>query len=243
MLCEATVGVGIPMDHYVKIFFDNAHCVASFTLLSQRTILLHTRMHSGRMRTARSSSCPERRGLHSPWEQTPLPGSRPPQTRHPPWTRPPLPGTPGPDPPPRPDTPLDQAAPWTRPPYDQAPPPPETEFLTHASETRMHPSRMQTGCSLTVCQGGAWSQGGCLVQGVHGPGGVHGPEGAWSRGMCLVPGGSGIPACTEADPPPVNRITHTSKNITLATTSLRPVNITLPQTSFAGSKNTFSLIF
>ena len=34
--------------------------------------------------------------------------------------------------------------------------------------------------------------------------------------------GLGIPACTEADPP-VNRITHTCKNITLATTSLRPV--------------------
>ena len=38
----------------------------------------------------------------------------------------------------------------------------------------------------------------------------------------LLPGGSGIPACTEADPP-VNRITDTSKNITLAATSLRLV--------------------
>ena len=36
-------------------------------------------------------------------------------------------------------------------------------------------------------------------------------------------GGGGIPACTEADPPPVDRITDTSKNITLASTSLRPV--------------------
>ena len=36
-------------------------------------------------------------------------------------------------------------------------------------------------------------------------------------------GGGSIPACTEADPPPVDRITDTSKNITLATTSLRPV--------------------
>ena len=34
--------------------------------------------------------------------------------------------------------------------------------------------------------------------------------------------GEGIPACTEADPP-VNRMIDTSKNITLATTSLRPV--------------------
>ena len=42
-----------------------------------------------------------------------------------------------------------------------------------------------------------------------------------SWGVCFL-GGVGIPACTEADPP-VNRITDTSKNITLATTSLRPV--------------------
>ena len=35
-------------------------------------------------------------------------------------------------------------------------------------------------------------------------------------------GGGGIPACTEADPP-VNRMTNRCKNITLATTSLRPV--------------------
>ena len=39
---------------------------------------------------------------------------------------------------------------------------------------------------------------------------------------CLLRGG-GIPACTEADPPAVNRITDTSKNIALVTTSLRPV--------------------
>ena len=34
--------------------------------------------------------------------------------------------------------------------------------------------------------------------------------------------GGSIPACTEADPP-VDRITDTSKNVALATTSLRPV--------------------
>ena len=179
------------MDHYVKIFFDNAHCVASFTLLSQRTILLHTRMHSGRMRTARSSSCPERRGLHSPWEQTPLPGSRPPRpdtphgpdtppTRHP-WTR--LPD----QTPPGPDTPLGPGIFW-----DQTPP--QTEFLTHASETRMHSSRMHTGCSLTVCQGvpgpgrvpgpgGAWSRGGAWSQGGMVLGGVPGPRGWWYPSM------------------------------------------------------------
>ena len=61
--------------------------------------------------------------------------------------------------------------------------------------------------------GSAWSggdlpgPGGCLP----GPGG-----GAWS--------GGGIPACTEADtPPPPCGQTHACKNITLATTSLRPV--------------------
>ena len=54
--------------------------------------------------------------------------------------------------------------------------------------------------------------------------------GSPGRGVLLsvgVPpscGGGSIPACTEADPP-VDRITDTSKNITLATTSLRPVNI------------------
>ena len=68
----------------------------------------------------------------------------------------------------------------------------------------------------------AWS-GGCLP----GPGGVclvlggclPGPGG----GVCLVQGGSGIPACTEADTLPPCGQTHTCKNITLATTSLRPV--------------------
>ena len=43
-------------------------------------------------------------------------------------------------------------------------------------------------------------------------------------GVCQVLGGYGIPACTEADTlPPVDR--HTCKNITLAKTSFRPVNI------------------
>ena len=62
--------------------------------------------------------------------------------------------------------------------------------------------------------GGLPGQGGCL------PG--------WG-GVCLVGGvlpglgGSGIPACTEADTLPPCGQTHTCKNITLATTSLRPV--------------------
>ena len=49
--------------------------------------------------------------------------------------------------------------------------------------------------------------------------GMHGLGGAWSTGWCMVLGG--IPACTEADNPPVNRMTNRCKNITL------------PQTSFA----------
>ena len=44
--------------------------------------------------------------------------------------------------------------------------------------------------------GGVLLLGGCLVGGVWHPGGV-----------CLVRGGSGIPACTEADTPPVDRHT------------------------------------
>ena len=102
----------------------------------------------------------------------------------------------------------------------------------------MHSSRMRTGRSLTVCcsllhaGGGGVSlvQGGvCLVGG----------GSPWSRGglpglggVCLVPGGvclvRGVSAWSlvglPGDPlPPVDRITDTCKNITLATTSLRPV--------------------
>ena len=70
--------------------------------------------------------------------------------------------------------------------------------------------------------GSAWSRG--VLPGLRGvlpAGGVclvlrgvlPGPGGG---GVCLVPGGS-------LETPPVNRITDTCKNITLATTSLRPV--------------------
>ena len=68
--------------------------------------------------------------------------------------------------------------------------------LDQMLKTRMHSSRMRTSRSLTVCQ-------------------------SLLRGGVSAPGG-GIPACTEADSP-VNRMTDTSKNITLAITSLRPV--------------------
>ena len=70
-----------------------------------------------------------------------------------------------------------------------------------------------------VCsRGGVSAPGECLLRG-----GVCFWGGVCSQGVS-APGGGGIPACTEADPP-VNRITDTSKNITLATTSLRPVII------------------
>ena len=87
-----------------------------------------------------------------------------------------------------------------------------------------------------VWGGSAWSGGGgvCLVPGgVSDPGGLPGLGGALpgrggalsgpGGGWCVWPGG-GIPACTEADtPPPPRGQTHACKNITLATTSLRPV--------------------
>ena len=87
----------------------------------------------------------------------------------------------------------------------------------------MHSSRMRIGRSLTVCR--SIPGGGVIPRGCASGGGVL-PAGVCFLGECVLPGGGGIPACIEADPPPpVNRITDTSKNITLATTSLRPVNI------------------
>ena len=70
--------------------------------------------------------------------------------------------------------------------------------------------------------GGVSGSGGCLLWGVSALGGVSAPGGLLQGG--LLPGG-GIPACTEADTPPVNRMTDRCKNITLATTSLRLVII------------------
>ena len=80
----------------------------------------------------------------------------------------------------------------------------------------------------------AWSGGGCLVQGgsclVRGVG-VYLP-GPGGGGTCLVRGGvptrsqgwgEGVPG--QVLPPPVNRMTHTCKNITLAKTSFRPVKM------------------
>ena len=71
------------------------------------------------------------------------------------------------------------------------------------------------GCSW----GGVWSEGACSHGGMPAPG--------WSgpRGVPALAGGGGvIPACNEADPPPVNRMTDRCKNITFAT-SLRTVKL------------------
>ena len=63
----------------------------------------------------------------------------------------------------------------------------------------------------------------CLVRGagVSGPGGVC----AWSGGVCLSALWDTTPPDQAHHPPPVNRMTNRCKNITLATTSLRPVNM------------------
>ena len=77
--------------------------------------------------------------------------------------------------------------------------------------------------------GGVWSGGlVCLVQG---RGVVCLVWGwcVWSRGVCAWSGGSASVPCGIPPPrpctPPVNRMTNKCKNITLATTSLRPVII------------------
>ena len=77
----------------------------------------------------------------------------------------------------------------------------------------MHSSRMRTGHSLTVC----WS----LLPG----GGVHASRGAMLPGGVCASGGVVSQHALRQTPPPVDRITDTSENITLATNSFRPVKI------------------
>ena len=88
-------------------------------------IFINTRMHSSRMRTARSSSH-RGGGLHQapswdqapPQDQAPFQDQAPPWTRHPPRSRPPSPGT---------------GTPPTRHPPEQEPPKPGTpRGQTHA---------------------------------------------------------------------------------------------------------------
>ena len=118
--------------------------------------------------------------------------------------------------------------------------------------TRMHSSRMRTACLLPVsrsmhCSGG----GGCVpapggmgvpARGVPGPGGVPGPRGCTCPGACTCLGGvpgswgwvyllGGVPA-QGVDLPggvPAQVLPPCEQN--------RCKSITLPQTSFAGSKN------
>ena len=121
--------------------------------------------------------------------------------------------------------------------------------------TRMHSSRMRTGRSLTVCcsllpgAGGVClvPGGGCLPARSQGGFSLPGPRGvlpARSQGGGLPArsqgGGFSLPGprggCPET--PPVNRITHTCKNVTLATTSLRPVKTVLQTTKLLGRRST-----
>ena len=75
----------------------------------------------------------------------------------------------------------------------------------------MHSSRMRTVRNSSCLLGGACSRG----EGVCSGGGCLLP------GVCLLLGGGGIPACTEAEPPPCGQ-TDRCKNITF-TTSLQTV--------------------
>ena len=76
--------------------------------------------------------------------------------------------------------------------------------------------------------GGWWGSG--PGRGVSGPGGVWSQGGVWSRGggWCVVPGRLVSQHALRQKPPPVNRMTNMCKNITLDTTSLRPVKTQIP---------------
>ena len=78
-----------------------------------------------------------------------------------------------------------------------------------------------SGVGLPGQGGSPWSGGVGGVGVSLGPGGIL----PWSGGFCLVRGGSPCPGgvLPAWRLPPVDRITDTCKNITLATTSLRPV--------------------
>ena len=88
---------------------------------------------------------------------------------------------------------------------------------------------MRTGRSLTGGGGGVSARGEGEKR-VSAPRGVSAPGGCLLLDGCLLPGGGGVPCFRGGvsqhalrQTPPVNRITDTSKNITLITTSLRPI--------------------
>ena len=93
-------------------------------------------------------------------------------------------------------------------------------------KTRMHSNRMRTGRSLTVCRGCFLPGGVCLPPGgASFLGGVLSPRGVPPSCGGVLPSQGVVSQHALRQTPPVKRITHTSKNISLATTSLRPVMI------------------
>ena len=106
---------------------------------------------------------------------------------------------------------------------DNPPPPPWTEFLTHASEKRMHSSRMRTTCLLAVSQHallGLYLPGRCTWWGVYLPGGVPGRGCTCPGGGCTCPG-TPLPLWTEWQ--------TAAKILPCPKLRLRAVIITLPQ--------------
>ena len=104
---------------WYKIFYPSIMLCYTKVFFCERQKQKKTRMHSSRMRTARSSS--RAGGLHQapPQDQPPractLPGSRPPLEQAPPGTGTPQDQTPGSRYPPRSrHTPWEQAHPWSR---------------------------------------------------------------------------------------------------------------------------------
>ena len=94
---------------------------------------------------------------------------------------------------------------------------------------------MRTGRSLTACRGGG--RGG-VCQRAGARGGVSEGRGVCQRGVCwgvsqrrcvcqrgVWSHGGWFPSMHWGRPPPINRMTDRCKNITLATTSLRPAKM------------------
>ena len=88
----------------------------------------------------------------------------------------------------------------------------------------MHSSRMRT-----VRNSSRLGRRGCVL-----------PGDVCSWGGLSAPGGGGIPACTEADTLPVDRMTDTCKNITFVT-SLQTVTTFIVFLPFERSQNTVLL--
>ena len=113
--------------------------------------------------------------------------------------------------------------------------PPTVNRITHACETRMHSSRMRTGRTLTVFR---WRNPPPKIW--KNPPKKDTPPKIW-RNPPKIRATSGahppkIRAKSGAHSPPVNRMTDRCKNITLAKTSFRPVNINLLQLRWGGKK-------